>query len=509
MPSYLPSFRTTLRAAATGAAVLLGSSAVPAQPGTAPPAAAEDPRDISQADIELRRRLAPLVPTVRSALEGNNRDAQRAAIGIAADFPPAMAINNRLPAVLANYLLRDGIDPDLAAMALRAYGRMSPDATDLAKVAGRHLKSEQVEVRRAAAEAVATSIQGSAPAQQKALAFSRDFVDTAGAGLPLLNDALADRDEGVQRASLDGIIAAARVVTELYTFDPGPVGDEPRPKEGTSRFDLLRPVTRALAASIPLLAKPLSGREPATRQAAARALETLAGTRRTVLNTRPVGEAAPADPFPDGWPDLRPVLADRIKDPDPQTRLTATQAIESLGDALDARELLRQATTDRYVFVRWAAARALGRTAPPKADPSRVADDVMALARLTTDTDPDVRTAALTAISRFGTAARPAGDAVLAAATRGDVEPRVAAVRALGALETEAAKTVPVLVAGLRDPDLRLRRVAAAGLTRFGPDAKAALPELRQAVMSDDPELRLAAAEAILAIERVPRMKEL
>jgi hypothetical protein len=51
--------------------------------------------------------------------------------------------------------------------------------------------------------------------------------------------------------------------------------------------------------------------------------------------------------------------------------------------------------------------------------------------------------------------------------------------------------------------------VAAAGLTRFGPNAKAALPELRKAVLSDDPELRLAAAEAILAIERVARMKEL
>jgi hypothetical protein len=35
------------------------------------------------------------------------------------------------------------------------------------------------------------------------------------------------------------------------------------------------------------------------------------------------------------------------------------------------------------------------------------------------------------------------------------------------------------------------------------------LPELRKAVLSDDPDLRLAAAEAILAIERVPRMKEL
>lgn len=509
MSPYLPSFRTALRAATTGAAVLLGGSAVQAQPGTAPLGASQDLPDVSPADVELRRRLAPLVPTVRAALEGNNRDAQRAAIGIAADFPPAIAINARLPAVLATYLLRDGIDPELAAMGLRAYGRMSPDPTDLAKVAGRHLKAEQTEVRRAAAEALATSVLGSAPAQQKALAFSRDFADTAGAALPLLNTALEDRDGGVQRAALDGIASAARVVTDLYTFDPGPIGDEPPPKEGASRFDLLRPVTRGLAVSIPQLARPLTAPDPGTRQAAARTLETLAVTRRTVLSTRPVGEAPPADPFPEGWPALRPVLADRVKDPDPQTRLATTQAIESLGDAVDARDLLRQAAGDRVVFIRWAAARALGRTAPPKPVADRVADDVAALARLTADSDPDVRTAALTAIAKFGPAARSAADAVLTAAARGDVEPRVAAVRALGALQTEAGQTVPVLIAALRDPDLRLRRVAAAGLTRFGPDAKAALPELRQAVLSDDPELRLAAAEAILAIERVPRMKEL
>lgn len=503
MPSYLPSFRTTLRTAAIGAAVFLGSSAVRAQPAATP-----DPRDMSQAEIELRRRLAPLVPTVRAALEGNNRDAQRAAIGIAADFPPAMAINFRLPAVLASFLLRDGIDPELTAMGLRAYGRMSPDPTDLAKVAGRHVKAEQTDVRRAAAEALSTSVQNAAPAH-KALVYARDFADTAAAALPLLNNALADRDEGVQRASLDGIAGAARVVTDLYTFDPGPSADDPRPKEGTGRFDMLRPVTRGLGASISQLGKPLSAREPATRLAAARTLETIAVTRRTILNARPVGEAVPADPFPDGWSSLRPVMAERIKDSDPQVRLAATQALESLGDLLAARDLLRQAAADRLVFVRWAAARALGRSVPAKPVASDVGEDVAALARLTADNDPDVRTAALTAIARFGPAAQSATEAVLTAAGRGDVEPRVAAVRALEEMKTDAGPTVPVLIVAIKDPDLRLRRVAAAGLKRFGPDAKAALPELRQAVLSDDPELRLAAAEAILAIERVPRMKEL
>jgi HEAT repeat protein len=212
---------------------------------------------------------------------------------------------------------------------------------------------------------------------------------------------------------------------------------------------------------------------------------------------------------------LKPTLAERVRDSDPQVRLAVAQALESLADALDARELLRQATTDPSVFVRWTAARALGRSVPAKPDPAAVADDVNALAKLTVDADPDVRTAALNALARFGPAARSATDAVLAAASRGDIEPRVAGIKALGALQTDAGRTVPVLIEALRapqlrtQPDLRLQRVAAAGLTRFGANAKAALPELRKAVLSDDPELRLAAAEAILAIERGPRTKEL
>ena len=501
--SYFHTLRVTLRAAATGAAVLFGCCVAQAQPPAQP-----DPLDLSQADIELRKRLAPLVPTVRAALESNNKDAQRAALGIAADFPPAMALSNRLPAAVAKFLLRDDLDPDLAAQGLRAFGRMSPDAADLAKVGSRHLKSERVEVRRAAAEALSTSVQNAAPAN-KSLAFSRDFTDVAAGALPLLNEGLADSDEEVQRHALDGIAGAARVISDVFTFDPGPAIEDPKPKEGTSRFDLLRPVVRALVEAIPRIAKPLSASQARTRLAAARTLENLAITRRTVLNARPIGEAIPSDPFPTGWATLVPVLTECVNDPDPQVRLAVTQAIESLGDALDARNLLRQATRDRVVFVRWAAARALGRSAPAKPVAAEVADDVAALARLTTDTDPDVRTAALTAIARFGTAAKSAANALLNAASRGDVEPRVAAIRALGPLQTDATPTIPVLIAALRNRDLRLQRAAAAELVRFGPDAKAALPELRKAVLSDDPELRLAAAEAILAIERVPRMKEL
>jgi HEAT repeat protein len=471
-----------LRVATTVAAVLIVGPPARAQPAGA------DTTDLRQADEEVRRRLAPLAPMVREALAGKDRDAQRAALGIAADFPRPMAESARLPAAVAAFLMRDANDPELFAMGMRAYGRMLPAAADLARVAARHKKAESPEVRRATAEALATAIQNSAP-ERKQLAEAQYFIEVCNVALAPLAELLDDGDEAVERTAVDGVAFAARVVTDIYTFDAGPAPDEPKPKGDAGRFDPLRPVLRGLAACIPHLAKPLAGREPETRLAGARVTETLAVTRRTVITFHPPGEPGAGDPFAGAGALLKPTLAERVRDSDPQVRLAVAQALESLADALDARELLRQATTDPSVFVRWTAARALGRSVPAKPDPAAVADDVNALAKLTVDADPDVRTAALNALARFGPAARSATDAVLAAASRGDIEPRVAGIKALGAL--------------------RLQRVAAAGLTRFGANAKAALPELRKAVLSDDPELRLAAAEAILAIERGPRTKEL
>ena len=83
MPSFLPSFRTTFRTAATAAGVLLAATGGRAEP------AVDERRDDRQADVELRRRLEPLVPSVRAALEGNNKDAQKAALAVAADKPTA------------------------------------------------------------------------------------------------------------------------------------------------------------------------------------------------------------------------------------------------------------------------------------------------------------------------------------------------------------------------------------------------------------------------------------
>jgi HEAT repeat protein len=455
-------------------------------------------------------------------LEGDNADAQRAALVLTGEFPPVLAVQVRLPEAISNFLGRDKVAPELAALALRSYGRMfrddpelrrpggptAPTGRDLERVVGRFVKSEAPEVRLAAAEALATAVQSAVPTRTKTVANSRYFIDVSVAALPLMGHVFDGKDEPAQRAAMAGLQNVARTLTELAAPRAAMLRED-MPKVPGGAVGPLQPVLRGLAEAAPHLAVPLSGREVDTRIAAARTIETLAQTRRAFLESRPIDEPPPGDALAAAWKALRTPLADRIRDENSQVRQAVVEALESLSDALDAGELLRQAASDRVVFVRWTAARALGRSAPLKPTPPAVADDVATLARLTSDPDPDVRTAALVALAKFGTAAQSATPAVLAAATRGDVEPRVAAVKALPALGTDAERTVPVLIAVLRDPDLRLRRVAAAGLVRFGPDAKAALPELQRAVSSPDPELRLNAAEAILSLDRKPRWKEL
>jgi HEAT repeat protein len=473
-----------------------------------------DPIADRVADAEMRRKLEPLIPSIRAALQGDNIDAQRAALAVTADFPPALAAEANLSAGLAAFLSKDHKDPEVIALGLRSFGKSDPDPSDIARIVGRYVKSPHTIVRRAVAESLTTAVQNSVPAGPS-VANATKFIDVAKQAVPLLREGVSDSDEGVQRGALEGIRAVAGQpqggaagLTGLYTYDTGPLADEPKPKEKEKerdRFAPLEPIIKELAGVVPKMAVPLAGKEPATRITAARAAESLALLRRAIIAVRGPG----TDPFAEGWLTLREVATARLKDESPAVRLAVTEALESLGDALEAREYLRQATTDQNVYVRWAAARALGRTAPARPDLKAVEADVAALARVAADRDSDVRTAGINALARFGPAAKAAVPVLLAAATHGDIEPRVAAIKALSAVESPSDTTVPLLTAALAEPDLRLRRAAATALVRFGPDARPALAELRKAINDADQDLRLAAAEAILAIERKPRLKDL
>jgi HEAT repeat protein len=487
-------------------AVLAALGSLIALAGTVSGQTKGEPRENRQ-DDELRRKMEPLIPSVRAALLGESVEAQRAALAIAADFPPALAAEANLSGTLATFLQKDLKDTEMIALGLKSFGQSKPPATDIGRILSRYARSEKAAVRQASAEALTNLVKNVAPEDRK-ISAAKDFIAVTVAAIPLIGECLVAKDSGTQRAALEGVKTTVRIVTEVYGSESGGIGDDPKPKDAANRFAPLAPVLKSLAGVIPKIEAPLNSTDAATRMAASRVLETLSTLRQTIISSSAAGTPETPDPFADAWPSLRSAVTARLSDNDPSVRLAVTEALDAVGDVLAARSYLRQATNDRSIFVRWAAGRALGRTAPSK-DAAVNTEDVAALSRLAADRDADVRTAAVTAIARFGLAGKPATAAVLAAAGTGDVEPRVAAVKALAAIESDATATVPVLSAALAHDDLRLRRVAASGLVRFGPEARGALPELRKAVISSDPELRLAAAEAILAIEKTPRFKEL
>ena len=468
--------------------------------GTEQTAKAQPIGDARPADEELRRRLAPLIPSFRAALQGDSVDAQRATLAVIADIPPALAAESNLAAVLAAFLRKDIKDPEVIALGIRSFGRSYPDAPDIDTVLGRHVRSEHAIIRRAVADALSNAVANSTPSE-RAVVRATYFIDVSTRAVPHLTVGIEDKDPATQKLALGGIQATSRNLRDLFAFDTPPIGEELKPKDREARFGPLTPVLRALAAAVPKLATPLTSNDTTTRIAAARTLEILAQLRRTIRDTRGLAETEVADPFVGGWSAIKPAVSAGIKDNYATVRLATTEALETLGDAIEARALLREATSDKDLFVRWAAARALGRSAPIVPDPIGNAPDVAALAKLVSDTDIDVRSAALNAIAKFGRSGKSASSIVLGSVSRGDVEPRVAAVKALGAIESDSSTTVPVLIKALQHNDVRLRRAAASGLIRFGPEAKAALPDLHKALSDPDPELRLAASEAILAIE--------
>src|SRR5207253_9241527 len=93
-------------------------------------------------------------------------------------------------------------------------------------------------------------------------------------------------------------------------------------------------------------------------------------------------------------------LVAQLSQRDLQARRSALDTVEALGpDAAAATAALAGALADPDKFVRWAAARTLGKIAPGT-------DETIALrlAQLLTDDDLDVRLAAATALARLGPA---------------------------------------------------------------------------------------------------------
>jgi HEAT repeat protein len=361
---------------------------------------------------------------------------------------------------------------------------------------------------------------------------------------------LADKaDAQVRRLSAEALqqvaVALADVIGDIRTSEYTP--PEGRPLTEREKKDLelfaanvqaerkeVRPLLVALQGQMKALAQAVSDPSADVRILARGALEAIAHTRDRLLRKEeniqraqraagppenkqgrrlpqaPVVLAAAAgtpvklqdDVLLDGFQQSKAVsaLAAGLMDRDERARLAAVHALEMLGkDGAVAAPALVRSLTDPDRFVRWAAARALGKMAPADAESA-----VPALARLLSDSDLDLRLAAATALDLYGPEAKAAVPALAESVSNGDAESRIAALRALEGIGGAADAAVPAIArAMIENPDVRVRRTAAEVLGRFGPRADQAIPALRKALDDPDTSVRKAASEALLNIKPV------
>jgi HEAT repeat protein len=394
---------------------------------------------------------------------------------------------------------------------------------------------------------------GSGIQPEERIRLSRAVVPGAGRGL-------ADRDPEVRRLCADTLWQAALVLSDLIA-DPGyreapPEGrvlTEEEKKNIDSYRDLvvserqrLMPLSAALGDQASALANAASDPEVAVRVLALHALEEIGNARLRLLrraasvpvykplkegenkneeNKKEDVEGAGLNPnekiryalaqdvdnlppfrLPEGQDPLLSGLrktlraqAKALADPKPQVRLAAVDALEMLGDeAVTVAPHLAWALTDPDRFVRWSAARTLGRMTP-----SRVKDDTVVpnLTRMLADPDLDLRLIAAESLEHYGPAAKAAVPELSRATVTGDAEIRRAAIRALVGIGTDAESAVPNIGAALQHPDVRVRRTAAEALSRFGPLAKSAEESLQKALGDPDAEVRRLAEDALLKIQ--------
>lgn len=450
--------------------------------------------------------------------------------------------------------------PEVRAAAAGALAKLRSDPEKTGAALEAMLKDANPEVRRAAAAALGAAMRGTPasdrggvaavvvePPRENLVAFGPVVARAAGASL-------ADRDVAVRRGCAEALI-------EVTSALNGQLGI--RVRAGIEeQHKALRPVVTALRGQSAALSAAVNDADPEVRYLARRIAEEMGETRLRWLHPevipvplvpekeKPklmgaavtpeeltglslVDTADQAEPAKD---DLTEVLGGVVtalvrglKDPEARNRLAAVDALESItahpegrtvaeefgtdpetkkptkaakdvaGEA--ARGLVR-ALSDPDRFVRWAAARTLGKMAPfPEKELQDVGRGaVTGLARVLSDSDPDVRLRAAAALERFGPAARPAVPALARAASRGDTEARIVAAHAVAVIGGSPEAAVPALAAGLADPNVRMRRAAAEALAAYGPDARAARPALERALRDPDPEVRRLASDALLEV---------
>jgi HEAT repeat protein len=433
-----------------------------------------------------------------------------------------------------------------------ALGRINPDPQVAVPALKAMLQKGTVAERRAAIDGLLTMIREINKLAKKGRTQSGveakepgEILEVSTAVTPVAGLGVDDRDVLVRRQSLATLLESAVSLSGQVPipFDPKdlpprnvPLTDYQRKvvreKMAQTRYveEILAPLSKLLADQGDRLARALSDPDPETRLLARQTLEYMANARQRMRRRweslpelkgedKASAQAEPAHGLTftalqaKGSPDERTLLKgvtpgllalarQKFHDPNPVNRRAAIDFLEMLeDDAAPAVPLLIQALSDPDIFVRWSAARTLGRL-----DVSVGAPAVPALARTLSDPDLDVRITAASTLEAYGSGARKAIPALAeAVGNKNDPEFVRAAMYALQAVGPEASRAAtPALLVELRHDDPRVRRTAAETLGRFGPAARNAVPALRAALNDEDSDVRQAASDALLSILPTP-----
>ena len=79
----------------------------------------------NRGESDVVKRLVPLLPSIRSALVGNNAESQRAALSVLEAVPPGTAFGADLLPALRVFLGKDVPDPDLLALGPVSYTHLT------------------------------------------------------------------------------------------------------------------------------------------------------------------------------------------------------------------------------------------------------------------------------------------------------------------------------------------------------------------------------------------------
>ncbi len=159
------------------------------------------------------------------------------------------------------------------------------------------------------------------------------------------------------------------------------------------------------------------------------------------------------------------------------------------------RKLASVATTDTNLMVKYAAVRALGRSAPLKPEIA-----VPVLAKCLLEEDLDIRIAAANALKKYGKEGLKALPSLEKMIANGDSDSRIAMMNAAVSLGTDGSPTLGEVAKNLQSEEPKVRIKAAETLGKFGKLSEAQIPKLQKSLNDEDSNVRNAVSSALLKI---------